>query len=178
MERLDSGFKCDAQETRALWIEPLPIEVLSDRHNVENSREPMAKIWFGLEHLSVGYPTKTQTIRVFFSYGRTANGDIRGNVSTPKDEAEHRDWGQPGCLHSCRQSTLVTYTHWGHSYPIRPGPRPSGGICTTTVMTGSHRGQRNSPAGLPRERSDTPHAYSLQRPIRAAWVALQPWAQR
>ena len=68
----------------------------------------------------------------------------------------------------CRQSTLVTYTHLGHSYPIRPGPLPNGGICTTTVMTASHRGQQNSPAGLPSERSDTPHAYlcnELPRPL-------------
>ena len=61
--------------------------------------------------------------------------------------------------YSRRQSRLVTYTHLGHSYPIRPGPLPNGGICTTTVMTASHRGQRNSPAGLPSAKSDTPYAY-------------------
>jgi hypothetical protein len=107
-----------------------------------------------------GIRPKTQTIRVFFV------------------QEELRGWGDLACSYSCRQSTLVTYTHWGHSYPIRPGPLPNGGICTTTVMTASHRGQRNSPAGLPSARSDTAHALSLQRAIRAAWVALQPWAQR
>jgi len=32
MEGLDGKFECDPQETRGLWIEPLPIEVISDRH--------------------------------------------------------------------------------------------------------------------------------------------------
>jgi hypothetical protein len=36
---------------------------------------------------------------------------------------------------------------------------PNGGICTTAVMTASHRGQQNSLAGLPSDRSDMPHAY-------------------
>jgi hypothetical protein len=32
MEGLDGKFECDAQETRGLWIEPLPVKILSDRH--------------------------------------------------------------------------------------------------------------------------------------------------
>jgi hypothetical protein len=32
MQGLDSELECEAQETCCLWIEPLPIEVLSDRH--------------------------------------------------------------------------------------------------------------------------------------------------
>ena len=31
MEGLDGKFECDAQETRGLWIEPLPVKILSDR---------------------------------------------------------------------------------------------------------------------------------------------------
>jgi hypothetical protein len=46
MEGLDGSFECDAQETSGLWIEPLPIKVISDRHIVENSSAPVAKIWF------------------------------------------------------------------------------------------------------------------------------------
>ena len=72
MKRLDSGFKCDAQETRGLWIEPLPIEVLSDRHMVENSSEPLAKNMVQRELLLVGYPTKNPNYPCIFSYGRIA----------------------------------------------------------------------------------------------------------
>ena len=32
MEGLDGKFECDAQETCGLWIEPLPVKILSDRH--------------------------------------------------------------------------------------------------------------------------------------------------
>ena len=94
MEGLDSGFKCDAQETRGLWIEPLPVEVLSDRHNVENSRDPMAKIWFGLEHLSVGYPTQNTNYMCIFFVLRNCKWENSGKrlSISPKAEAEHRDW--------------------------------------------------------------------------------------
>ena len=32
MKGLDGELERDAQETRGLWIEPLPIKILSDRH--------------------------------------------------------------------------------------------------------------------------------------------------
>jgi hypothetical protein len=32
MESLDGEFECNAQETRGLWIELLPIKILSDWH--------------------------------------------------------------------------------------------------------------------------------------------------
>jgi hypothetical protein len=41
--------------------------------------------------------------------------------------------------------TLVTYTQSGHSYPLRPGALPSGGICATIVITASHREHQKSP---------------------------------
>ena len=82
MEGLDGGFECDAQETRGLWIEPLPlpIEVISDRHIVENSSASLDTIWFGRELLSVGYPTKTNLLAYFFA------GNIWGNVSASAED--------------------------------------------------------------------------------------------
>ena len=41
MQSLDGELECDAQETRGLWIELLPIKILSDRHD-ENSNAPVA----------------------------------------------------------------------------------------------------------------------------------------
>src|SRR3954447_6291365 len=32
MQGLDSELECEAQETRGLWIEPLPVKILSDWH--------------------------------------------------------------------------------------------------------------------------------------------------
>jgi hypothetical protein len=32
MEGLDGGFERDAQETRGLWIEPLPVQIMSEWH--------------------------------------------------------------------------------------------------------------------------------------------------
>ena len=41
MQGLDGEFECDAQETRRLWIEPLPVKIFSDRH-VKNRAAPVA----------------------------------------------------------------------------------------------------------------------------------------
>jgi hypothetical protein len=35
MQGLDRGFECDAQKTRGLWIEPLPIQKLSEWHDTD-----------------------------------------------------------------------------------------------------------------------------------------------
>ena len=68
-QSLDGGFEDDAQETRGLWIQPLPIQILSDRH-VENSSPPKATIWF-LQGTLVGRVSyqKTQKTGVFFLAG-------------------------------------------------------------------------------------------------------------
>ena len=68
-QSLDGGFEYDAQETRGLWIQPLPIQILSDRH-VENSSPPKATIWF-LQGTLVGRVSyqKTQKLVYFFSQG-------------------------------------------------------------------------------------------------------------
>jgi hypothetical protein len=38
MKGLDGEFECDTQETRGLWIESLPIKILSDRHRRKPKR--------------------------------------------------------------------------------------------------------------------------------------------
>jgi hypothetical protein len=79
MEGLYRGFECDAQETRGLWIESLPIEVISNRHIVlsENSSASLATIWLARELLSVGYPTKKPKLLVYFFAGENCDANIR-----------------------------------------------------------------------------------------------------
>ena len=151
MEGLDGGFECDAQETRGLWIEPLPIQIMSDRHIVENSSAHRGQNMVPKGTL-VGRVSDQKPILLVYFFRR---GELRCKYSgkrlgdQPKDEAEHRDWGQwrlaRVVLSFCRQSTLVTYTHLGHSYPIRPGPLPNGGICSND----SHDGLASGTAELP-----------------------------
>jgi hypothetical protein len=53
------------------------------------------------------------------------------------------------------KSTLVTWRHAGHSYPIKPGSFASGSILTTSFITALHRGHAKR---LPFGNFDTPHA--------------------
>jgi hypothetical protein len=51
MEGLYRGFECDAQETRGLWIESLPIEVISNRHIVLSENSSAFRMHGFLSHL-------------------------------------------------------------------------------------------------------------------------------
>ena len=80
----DGEFECDTQETRGLWIESLPIKILSDRHCRKQRPRPWPTIWFGREHLSVGYPTQKPICSRIFCAGK-----YLGNVSpSAEDDAE------------------------------------------------------------------------------------------
>jgi hypothetical protein len=87
MQGLDGEFECDAQETRRLWIEPLPVKIFSDRHIVENSSASLDTIWFGRELLSVGYPTKNPNCSRIFARGIFGKTSRRQPRMTPR-----RDW--------------------------------------------------------------------------------------
>ena len=81
MEGLDGGFECDAQETRGLWIEPLPIQIMSDRHAENRSSASSGHNMVRREHLSVGYPTKNPNYLCIFFAGENPDANIRGNGS-------------------------------------------------------------------------------------------------
>jgi hypothetical protein len=59
MEGLDGGFESNAQETQGLRIEPLPLQIMSDRHG-ENSTALLGKI--GSNGTLVGLATDQKNV--------------------------------------------------------------------------------------------------------------------
>ena len=71
MEGLDGGFECDAQETRGLWIEPLPIQIMSSACRKQQLARGHNMVLKGtiVGRVSDKKPT---LLAYFFSQGRTA----------------------------------------------------------------------------------------------------------